>query len=140
MLFSASALLKNLHPLCAFAHPRPPRIHTSIPPSLSAHNSLPNPRNRQNPKKVYIPHLIQIPRLRALTTRRLARANLQVLGREAHRALDAEVLALGTLDQLAADLLQGGDFARGQGNADLVDLGRILLLGLFGVVGHLCGW
>lgn len=59
------------------------------------------------------PHLIHVPRLGPLTTGRLAGGNLQLLGRQADGALDAEVLALSALDQLGADLLEGLDFAGG---------------------------
>jgi len=86
------------------------------------------------------PHLIRIPSLGALTTRRLARGDFQVLGGQTHGALDAQVLSLGPLDELAADLFERLHLARGQGDADLVDLGRVLLRGLFGVLkGHGCG-
>lgn len=43
--------------------------------------------------------------------------DLERLGRHADRALGAEVLVLGPLDQLLADLLEGLDLARGQGDA-----------------------
>lgn len=66
-------------------------------------------------------HLIRIPRLTPLTTRRLPRGNFQALGRETDWALDAEVLALRTLDELLADLFEALDFARGQGDADFMD-------------------
>ena len=86
------------------------------------------------------PHLIGIPSLGALTTRRLARGDFQVLGGQTHGTLDTQILSLGPLDQLAADLFQRLHLARGQGDADLVDLGRVLLRGLFGVLkGHGCG-
>lgn len=68
-------------------------------------------------------HLIRIPRLTPLTARRLPRGNLQALGRKTDGALDAEVLALRALDELLADLFQALDFARCQGDADLVDFG-----------------
>ena len=67
-------------------------------------------------------HLICIPSLTPFTTWCFPRGDFQALGREADRALDAKVLALRTLDELLADLLEAGDFARGQGNADLVNL------------------
>ena len=66
-------------------------------------------------------HLICIPGLTPFTTRCLPRGNLQALGWETDGALDAEVLALGTLDELLADLFEALDFARCQGDADLVD-------------------
>ena len=85
--------------------------------------------------------------------------DLEGLGRQADGALGAEVLGLGALDELLADLLERLHLARGQGDAcgresvglreaavgkrlrtDLVDLGRLaeVLLGL--VVRHLGGW
>ena len=66
------------------------------------------------------PHLKSIPSLRSLTTGRLSGRDLQGLGWEADWALDAEVLGLGTLDELLADLLEGLDFAGGQGDANLM--------------------
>lgn len=45
-------------------------------------------------------HLKGIPGLGTLTTRGLAGGVLEDLGREADGALDAEVLALGTLDEV----------------------------------------
>lgn len=67
------------------------------------------------------PHLICIPRLGSLTTRRLPRRNLEMLRRETHGAFNTEVLRLGAVNELAADFLEGLDVTRGQGNADLVD-------------------
>ena len=66
-------------------------------------------------------HLIRIPRLAPLAAGRLPRRDLQALGRQPDGALDAEVLALGPLDQLLAHLFQALHFARGQGDADFVD-------------------
>lgn len=67
------------------------------------------------------PHLVCIPRLAPLTTRRLARRDLQIFRRQADGPLDAEVLGLGALEQLLADFLEGGNFAGGERDADLVD-------------------
>jgi hypothetical protein len=50
--------------------------------------------------------------------------------------LDAQVLALGTLDELGADLLEGGDLAGGEGDADAVDLGGLAALLVILVVRH----
>lgn len=66
------------------------------------------------------PHLKRIPRLTPLPTRRLPRRDLQALGRQAHGALDAQVLGFGALDQLLADFLEGLHFAGGERDADLV--------------------
>ena len=67
------------------------------------------------------PHLKRIPRLTALTTRRLPGRDLQTLGRQADGALDAEILRLGALDELLAHFLEGLHLARGEGDADFVD-------------------
>lgn len=67
-------------------------------------------------------HLVQVPGLGTLTARGLTGGDLEVLGGQADGALDGEVLALGALDQLGADLLEGLHLARGQGDADLVGL------------------
>ena len=82
-------------------------------------------------------HLIGIPGLGTLTVRCLTRGDLQVLGGKADGALDAELLVLGAVDELLADLLERLDVARGQGDADLVDLGAFaeVLLGLVCAVG-----
>ena len=69
-------------------------------------------------------HLIGIPSLTPLTARCFPRRDLQALGREADGALDAEVLALGPLDELLAHLFQTLYLARCQGDADLVDFLR----------------
>ena len=60
-------------------------------------------------------------------------------GRGLRTALDAEVLALGAVDELLRDLLEGLDLAGGQGDADLVSLGRLAELVLL-VVRHDGGW
>lgn len=67
-------------------------------------------------------HLVAVPGLGTLTARGLAGGDLEGLGGQADGALDAQVLALGALDQLGADLLEGLDLAGGQGDADLVGL------------------
>ena len=56
------------------------------------------------------------------------------------RVRTSQFLALGPVDQLLADLLEGLDVAGGQSDADLVDRGAIaeVLLGLS--IGHGCGW
>lgn len=67
------------------------------------------------------PHLVHIPRLTALSTGRLPGGDFQRLGRQAHGALDAQVLGLGPLEELGADFFQRLHFARGKGDADFVD-------------------
>ena len=66
-------------------------------------------------------HLVRVPCLRALTARRLARCDLELLRGKADGALHAEVLRLGALDELIADLLEGLDVAAGESNANLVN-------------------
>lgn len=65
-------------------------------------------------------HLESIPGLGSFTTGCLSGGDLEGLGRETDGTLNAELLALGTLDKFLANLLERLDFARGQGNADLV--------------------
>jgi hypothetical protein len=112
-----------------------PIAHSMLAHS-SHHISLPTPFSRTSNS----PHLIHIPSLTPLTTGRLPRRNLQILRRQPHGSLDAEILGLGALNEFRADFLQGGDFAGGESDADLVDLGGVAQGGLFGVlVGHCCG-
>jgi hypothetical protein len=47
---------------------------------------------------------------------------VQGLGGQTDGALDLEGLGAGTVDELLAHLLEGGDLAGGQGDTDLVDL------------------
>jgi hypothetical protein len=94
-----------------------------------------------SPSSVYnSPHLVGVPGLGALTARGLAGGDLQVLGGHADGALDAEVLGLGAVDELLADLLERRDLAGGEGDADLVDLGHLALLDLLGIVGRHLEW
>ena len=66
-------------------------------------------------------HLKGVPGLGTLTTGGLAGGDLEGLGWETDGALDAEVLGLGTLNELGADLLEGVDLAGGEGDTDAVD-------------------
>jgi hypothetical protein len=77
-------------------------------------------------------HLKGVPGLGTLTVRCLTGGDLQVLGGQADGALDAELLVLRAVDELLAHLLERLDVARGEGDADLVDLGALaeVLLGL----------
>ena len=77
-------------------------------------------------------HLKGIPSLGALTARRLAGGDLEDLCGQADGALYAQVLVLGAVDELLADLFERFDVAGGQGDADLVDLGAFaeVFLGL----------
>lgn len=72
-------------------------------------------------------HLESIPGLGSLATGGLPGGNLESLGWETDGALDAEVLAFGTLDQFLADLLEGGDLSASQGDADFVSFLRAQL-------------
>lgn len=67
-------------------------------------------------------HLEAIPGLGTLTARGLAGGDLEGLGGKTDGALDAEVLGLGALEDLGADLLEDLDLAGGEGDADLVAL------------------
>lgn len=67
-------------------------------------------------------HLIRIPSLRTLTARSLTGGDLEKLGRQTNGALDTQVLALGALEDLGADLLEDSDLAGGEGDSDLVGL------------------
>ena len=73
-------------------------------------------------------HLESIPGLGTFTTGCLSGSDLEGLGWETDGTLDTEFLALGTLDELLADLLEGLDFAGGQGDADLVSFLRRFII------------
>ena len=79
-------------------------------------------------------HLKGVPGFGTLSVRSLTGGDTEVLGWETDWALDAEVLGLGALEELAADLLEGLDLARGEGDADLVDLWGVGLAGLLWVL------
>ena len=69
----------------------------------------------------------------------LTGGDLEDLGGETDGALDAEILVLGAGDEVTADLLEVLDVAAGQGDANLVDLGRgdnTLDVLIFGDVAH----
>ena len=72
-------------------------------------------------------HLKSIPGLGTLSAGSLAGGDLQGAGWETDWALDAEILGLGTIDELGADLLKGGDVLGGERDADLVGLLLMLL-------------
>lgn len=67
-------------------------------------------------------HLVLVPGLRTLTVGGLTGGDCQVLGGQTDGTLDLEGLGAGTVDELRAHLLEGGDLARGKGDTDLVDL------------------
>jgi len=64
-------------------------------------------------------HLEAIPGLRTFTTGCFSGGNLQGLGGEADWALDLEILGLGALNELLADLLEGSDLSAGESDSDL---------------------
>ncbi len=78
-------------------------------------------------------HLKGIPGPGTLSAGGLAGGDLEGLGWEADWALDAKLLALGTVDELGADLLQGLDVLGSKGDADLVGF-LCLLLGYVATV------
>lgn len=82
------------------------------------------------------PHFIAVPSFGAFTTWRLPCGNLQGLGREADRTTDPKVLALRTVDELGAYLLEGSDLAGSEGDADLMGL-NFLEVALLLFVRHL---
>lgn len=92
----------------------------SVPENPPPPIFLPHWRNLLNQTLVNA-HLECIPSLTPLTTGSLPRGDLQAFGRETDRTLDAEILALRTLNELLADLFEALNFARCQGDADLVD-------------------
>lgn len=65
-------------------------------------------------------HLVAVPGLGTLTARGLTGGDLQGLGGQADGTLDAQVLALGALEDLGTDLLEDVDLAGREGDADLV--------------------
>lgn len=65
-------------------------------------------------------HLKSIPGLGTFTTRSLSGGDLQGLGWQTDWTLDAEILGLGTVNELLGDLLERGDVSAGEGDADLV--------------------
>ena len=67
-------------------------------------------------------HLVAVPGLGTLTARGLTGGDLEGLGGQTDGALGAEVLVLGSVDDLSADLLEDLDLAGGEGDADLVAL------------------
>jgi hypothetical protein len=67
-------------------------------------------------------HLVLVPGLGTLTVGGLTGGDLQGLGGQTNGALDLQGLGASAVDQLLADLLEGGDLAGGEGDADLVDL------------------
>jgi hypothetical protein len=67
-------------------------------------------------------HLELVPGLGTLTVGGLTGGDVQGLGGQTDGALDLQGLGASTVDQLLADLLEGGDLAGGEGDADLVDL------------------
>ena len=67
-------------------------------------------------------HLVLVPGLGPLTARRLAGDDVQGLGGQTDGALDLQRLGTRAVHQLLAHLLERGNLARGERDADLVDL------------------
>jgi len=67
------------------------------------------------------PHLEPVPGLGTLTARGLPGGDLQGLGGHPHWSLHLQLLLLGALDEVSADLLQGLDGPRGECDPDAVD-------------------
>jgi hypothetical protein len=84
-------------------------------------NPIPPDRNHVLDQPLVDPHLEGIPGLATLTARSLAGGDLETLGRQTHGALDVQRLGARALNEFLAHLLERGDLARGQGDADLVD-------------------
>ena len=72
------------------------------------------------------PHLELVPGLTTLSARSLTGGDSQGLGGHPHGSLHLQLLVLGSLDQVTADLLQGLDVAGSQSDPDAVD-GSVLL-------------
>jgi hypothetical protein len=72
-------------------------------------------------------HLESVPGLRTFTTRSLSGGNLEGLGWETDWAFDTKILGLGALDELLADLFEGGDLSGGEGDADLMGFLRTVI-------------
>ena len=70
-------------------------------------------------------HLEAIPGLGSLSARSLPGGDAQGLGGHAHGTLGLEVLVLGALDQVVADLLQALHVQGGERDADAVDRGLV---------------
>ena len=68
------------------------------------------------------PHLVVIPRLASLSAWRFAGCDFEILGRKANRTLHPQILDLGALYELRANLLQRFDITRGKGNSNSVSL------------------
>jgi len=71
-------------------------------------------------------HLELVPGLATLSTGSLTGGDPQGLGGHPHGALHLQLLVLGSLDQVAADLLQGLNIAGGQSDPDAMN--RCVLL------------
>ena len=67
-------------------------------------------------------HLVLVPGLGTLTVGGLPGADMKTLGGQTDGTLHLEGLGAGTVNELRAHLLEGGDLAGGQGDTDLVDL------------------
>ena len=68
--------------------------------------------------------LITVPGFGPLTARGFTIGDLQDLGWEPDRSLDAEVLVVCPVDEVGRDLFEIFDVSGGQGDPNFVDLGR----------------
>jgi hypothetical protein len=84
-------------------------------------------------------HLEAVPGVGTVTARGLAGGDDELLGRHADGALDLELLVLGALDEVTADLLEVLDITGGERDTDALDgsLG-VTLETLLVVSGHGC--
>jgi len=80
--------------------------------------------------------LVSVPGLGAFTAGGLSGSDLQDLGGHPDRSLNTELLILGSVDQIRADLFQSLDILACQGDPDLVRFrgGHSCLVILFGVI------
>ena len=69
-------------------------------------------------------HFKGVPCLGTLSVGCLSSRDAKVLGGQTNGTFHAKVLSLCTIDEFSADLLEGLDVARGQGNANLMDFLR----------------
>merc|ERR1711872_65125 len=75
-------------------------------------------------------HLESIPSLGSFTTRRFTRGDPQRFGRHSHRPLNLQILILGALDQIGADLFETLDVPGRERDSDAMDGGLLAGTGL----------
>ena len=79
------------------------------------------------------PHLELVPGLTTLSAGSLTGGDPQGLSGHPHGPLHLQLLVFGSLDKVAADLLQGLDVAGGQSDSDTMD-GGVLLHSSFAIL------